>query len=565
MQRDPVRARRLAAVLVLALTSAGALLTSPVPAHAAGNPIVVENNLTGTGNWQLGSNVATDSGGQIKGYASATSVAQGSNIDLDVSVNPAQTYTIDIYRIGWYNGAGGRLLQHVGPLAGTNQGACPTNASTGIIVCPWSKSYTVAVPNTWTSGVYLARLINAQGWENYIVFVVRDGRPAALLYQQSVTTYQAYNNYPDNSSTGKSLYEYNSNGPNTIAGTARAVKVSFDRPYADSGAGQFLSWEINFVRWQEQMGYDVTYITDVDTHANGAVLLNSRGFLSVGHDEYWSKPMFDAAVAARDAGVNLGFFGANEVYWQIRFESSAGGVGNRIMDCYKNAGIDPVKDSTATVNWRAPPVNRPEQTLVGIQYTSSGDYANNADYVVTNSSHWAYAGTGFSDGSRVTRMVGYEMDRYMSGVALPPLTSRTLLSQSPYADVDGNSDYANSSIYQAPSTAWVFAAGTISWSWGLDDYSEGHHDAGIQRTTQNILNAFVNGAPAAPGGLTASAVSPSQGQPELVGFTRGDQLQDPAVPRRQHRVDPGRHQHHDRLRQHRPHSVHHLLLPGVGQ
>ena len=35
--------------------------------------------------------------------------------------------------------------------------------------------------------------------------------------------------------------------------------------------------------------------------------------LSVGHDEYWSQEMRDAVTAARDAGVNLGFFTANSM------------------------------------------------------------------------------------------------------------------------------------------------------------------------------------------------------------------------------------------------------------
>src|SRR5439155_25877006 len=171
----------------------------------------------------------------------------------------------------------------------------------------------------------------------YIVFVVRDdSRIAALLYQQPVTTYQAYNDYPYNSSTGKSLYSFNSYGANTASGNASAVKVSFDRPYHSDGTGivwdqSFLKWEVNFVRWMEKSGYDVTYSTDVDTHTNGASLLNYRGILSVGHDEYWSKPMYDAFVAARDAGVNLGFFGGDPVSWRSRFEPSSSGAPNRVL------------------------------------------------------------------------------------------------------------------------------------------------------------------------------------------------------------------------------------------
>ena len=466
-------------------------LTATFAGPPTDNPIVVENRQPGSTGWQLGPAVASDSSKQIKGYASATSVAQGETLALYVTVNPAQSYTIDFYRIGWYAGLGGRLMLHAGPLNGIRQPGCPTNATTGLIACAWSPGYTLTVPNSWTSGVYLAVLTNSRGYQNYVVFTVRDDRPAALLYQQSVTTYQAYNNYPNDGSTGKSLYTYNSFGATTVAGDPRAVKVSFDRPYADQGAGHFLHWEINFIRWLERQGYDVTYSTDVDTHASGARLLQHRAFISVGHDEYWSRPMFDAAVAARDAGVNLGFFGADAAYWQIRFEASASGVPNRIVVCYKDASIDPVQGPTTTVRWRDAPVSRPEQTLVGVQYTGEVTWSNLTDYVVINSSHPLYAGTGFSNGDRVTGILGYEMDRYMPEYPAPPSTSRTLLSSSPFVSIDDGLSYqANSSIYQAPSGAWVFGAGTIAWGWALDDLEMNLSDPRIQRMTANILNLF---------------------------------------------------------------------------
>ncbi|MFY9615690.1 MAG: N,N-dimethylformamidase beta subunit family domain-containing protein [Candidatus Dormiibacterota bacterium] len=515
MQRIPVRVRRFVAVAFVVLTSLAALLASPLPARTASNPIQAENALPGNDTWWL-QNPSNDTTGQIKGYAGATSVAQGGSLSLYVSVNPAQTYTMDVYRVGYYGGKLARLVQHIGPLSGTKQAACPTDASTGLIVCNWSTSYTLNPTASWTSGVYIVRLINAQGYDNYMTFVVRDGRAAAFTYQQAATTFEAYNNYPGGS-TGKSLYEYNSGSTNTVAGTPRAVRVSFDRPYSGTGDGLFLEWEVHFVHWMEKMGYDATYITDVDTHANGGVLLNGRGFLSVGHDEYWSKPMYDAAVAARDAGVNLGFFGANAVYWQIRLDPSAGNVANRIITCYKDASKDPIQGATTTVKWRDPPVNRPEQGLVGVMFTSMRDYGNNIDYVVTNASNSLYNGTGFSNGSKVTKLVGYEMDRYWSNYPAPANLSRTLLSQSPYSNVDGVADVQNTSIYQAPSKAWVFGAGTMSWSEGLEAaYPVPAASPGIQRMTQNILDLFASSAPVppaipqAPTGLTATPVSSSQ-------------------------------------------------------
>src|SRR5437879_230524 len=255
-------------VLMGVCLCAAGVIGRPPAVAAQSNPIVIENQQPGTSQWRLSAK-GTDAVGQIKGYASATSVNKGGNITFYVSVNPAaQNYTIDVYRIGWYQGLGGRLMQSIGPLIGVQQPTCPTDATTGMIECQWAPAYTLATQTSWTSGIYLALLTNAQGLQNYIVFVVRDdSRVAALLYQQPVATYQAYNDYPFDSATGKSLYEFNSYGANTVTGSPNAVKVSFDRPYDDDGTGgawgqSFFSWEINFVHCMEKSGYDGKYATD---------------------------------------------------------------------------------------------------------------------------------------------------------------------------------------------------------------------------------------------------------------------------------------------------------------
>src|SRR4051812_34688082 len=97
--------RKLIAGLLLAglLTLSGPA-TTPGPAVAADNPITLENQQPGTTDWGLGDLVADDVSQQIKGYASLTSVPQGGSLTLNVTVHPVQTYTIDVYRIGWYGG-----------------------------------------------------------------------------------------------------------------------------------------------------------------------------------------------------------------------------------------------------------------------------------------------------------------------------------------------------------------------------------------------------------------------------------------------------------------------------
>ena len=273
------------------------------------------------------------------------------------------------------------------------------------------------------------------------------------------------------------------------------MKVSFDRPYADDGTGLFL-WlsEINFVRWAREDGLR-HLISTPRHHTNGSRLLNYRGFLSLPHDEYWSKPMYDSAIAARNAGVNLAFFGANSVFWQVRFEASSSGVANRVMICYKDATIDPITDAPVTaVEWRDGPLNRAEQPFTDVEFTD-GPNSGWAPYVVTNSSNWVYAGTGFKDGDSVAGIVGYESDRMISTDPQPTAVpgTYTMLSHSPYTGSHG-ADYGNSTVYQALSGAWVLPQarwpGAGVWTISIRG-DQNKADTRIQQTTKNVLDRFV--------------------------------------------------------------------------
>jgi len=369
--------------------------------------------------------------------------------------------------MGYYGGTGGRLVQTIGPLSGVQQTACPTNAITGLLECNWSTSYSLSVPTNWTTGIYLAQLINSNKYFSYIIFVVRnDGRIADLLYQQPVMTYQAYNNYPNDLKSGKSVYASTSFGPNTIAGSPCAVRVSFDRPYADVGLGNFglgdYGWEPYFIHWTQKNGYDVSYSTRLDTHENGTRLIKYKGWLTVGHDEYWSLEMRNYVASARDHGTDRGFFSANNVYWHVRLDASFLGLPDRVMTVYKDMTLDPVKVfGQKTILFRDQGL--PEQQLAGVQYLSWNSPANNTPLVVTNSNAWVYAGSELSNGSSIPRLIGYEVDALMPTYSAPVSTSYTTLAQSPFTDIYGNLVTQQSSLYVAPSGACVFGAGTFSW------------------------------------------------------------------------------------------------------
>ena len=503
------------------------LLSSILSVDArAANTIQVENAKQGTTAWQL-NNYASNH--EIEGYASSTSVNRGGQIELFVNTID-RNFTVEIYRTGWYGGTGGRLIAPAVQLAGTAQPSCPTvDSTTGLIECNWTNPYVLQIPNDtsdptdWCSGVYLAKLVSASGYQSYVVFVVRDdARPSSYLFQSSVNTYQAYNNWG-----GRSLYSSNSD--------FQARKVSYNRPYASSqGTGQYLdSYEYPMVRFLEREGYDVTYASDVDVHENSNLLLSHSADLIVGHGEYWSWEMRSNVIAARDQGISLGIFAANTCFWQMRFEPSGPtGAADRTMVAYKQYALsedpdyingDTSKYYLVTTNWRANPVNLPEDAFIGVMF---GSDVSTGDIVVNDASNWVFNNTGLQNGSHLPNLLGDEVDSLNADT--PPGT--VLLSHSPY-QLNGSTLYSDMTVYTAASGATVFAAGTIIWSWGLDGYNGGTVSAAAQQMmTRNLLARFagqtqstvslslvtvnptsVTGGSSSTGTVTLSGVAPSGG------------------------------------------------------
>src|SRR5262249_32377652 len=144
------------------------------------------------------------------------------------------------------------------------------------------------------------------------------------------------------------------------------------------------------------------------TETNAGLMTNRKVFLSPWHDEYWSKGMRDNVTADRNAGKHLAVFGANAMYWQIRWENSASGAANRVIVCYKEAALDPSGATTPlnTVTWREAPVNQPENALLGSMFESYYNYATSFPWVVQNPTNWVYTGTNLAAGAKITGLVG---------------------------------------------------------------------------------------------------------------------------------------------------------------
>jgi hypothetical protein len=484
--------------MILVATLAVAAQAIPVSGarqKARLNPVQVENAKPGTAGW-----LRPSAGGRvIEGYASAASALPGDSVPLHVSTVPAARYRVVVYRLGWYQGLGARRIACLPSCATDEQGsprAVPApDPNTGRLDAGWPVTDTLQVPRDAVSGYYLVEFVLTSGPETgaealtYVVVRAPAGRVSNALVQVPVNTWQAYNDWG-----GKSLYD------NLSTNGRRANRVAFERPYdwAPVPGGQPLEWEYPLVRFLERTGYDVSYQTDVDTDADPASLLRHRLVITAGHGEYWTKTIRDAFEAARDSGGNLAFLGANTGYWQVRYEDS----GQTIV-AYKSRS-DPEPDpALKTTMFRDLVPPRYECELLGIQ--SQGVALNwpPSDYAVVGgavSDQWM-RGTGFRPGDVLRGIVSVESDTIPGNQTAASSCGHALtvfFHHETGSDKSGNADAVR---YTAPSGARVFASGSHTFAWGLDDFSgnpdetHGLADARLQRFARNALDDLTRPAP----------------------------------------------------------------------
>lgn len=492
--------------------------------------IVEENKLPGTSEWQL--NYVKSEGYRsrvIEGYCSKMSIRPGESMDIFLS---ADNFTkekdfktevvVDLYRLGYYGGKGGRFMQQIGPFqVGTQR--IPPVAEHRLRSCNWDRTTSFTIPKDWISGVYVGKLsCTAHRYQSYIIFVVRDDRKADIMFQTSDTTWQSYNKWPDN----YSLYD---SDPPRQPHSGRNW-VSYDRPFAkypqvvdqplSQGSGEFLCWEFPLCFWLEQQGYDVTYCSNIDTHADREGLHRVKCFLSVGHDEYWTMPMFENVKDAVDHhGLSAAFLSGNSLMWvidlkpgvfidpdsvdgpsgldkvtgkRLQVKPDPGGRTNRTMyRIGRFGGETEVEKSLGIMG----PFERKEwpneNTLIGAR--TMYPFNGSADWVVSKPDHWIFEGTGMEKGDRIPGLVGWE--HHGDPADIPGLE---VVAEGTTITAGGSESYYTATVYPGPKNNWVFNAATIFWSMGLAQppglippHSHHGRPPGVDERVQQITSNFL--------------------------------------------------------------------------
>ena len=591
----------------LILFSASACAPPPMTMEEAcanpANEIVAENCLEGHPSAEWDINGYGDP--SIQGFGTYIGIAQGETIEFKIDTD-SDDYRIDIYRMGYYGGMGARRVDSLEPAASLPQiqpeclrGEIPVLAEGGgletwpapLVDCGnWAVSASWQAPEDATSGIYFARLVRedpidgdpTEGWvkndefemtplprtgtdslweapgfhavmrnplrearASHIYFVVRDDDGESdLLFQTSDLNWQAYNRYGGHSVYGR----LNPERLRLHGGPPRAPKVSYNRPFETRhyrAVNMVFNSEYPMVRWLERNGYDVSYTSGVDTDRRGEELLEHKVFLSVGHDEYWTGQQRRNVEAARDAGVHLGFFGSNDVFWKVRWEPSIDGSEQpyRTFVTYKETQnhrkLDPVEWTGLFRDHRSinPEGPWPENALTGTLFTVNA-WRNDpliVDAEFADLRFWRNTEAArLRPGERyvsIKGILGHEWDSDIDNGFRPPglvRLSATTIDNLQYCVHPGRgcetgSATHNATMYRHESGALVFDTGTLQWPWGLD----AHHDTetGVPPERQNGMDTRVGVDPNGPDVVLQQAtlnvfadmgVQPATMQPDLV-------------------------------------------------
>ena len=469
------------------------------------NAIIKENSLKGTLSWEISSPNTTTA--YIEGFANLNYASDGQTVELYVSTT-SPSYTVTAYRMGYYQGYGGRQIFTSALVPGQLQPQCPVDKSVNMVSCTnWTNPYKLTITSSFMQGDYLLKLTASSGQQSYIPIVIwNPNSHAAYLVVSRTLTEEGWNTY------GGYSY-YTGKGPCILSTSSyppcnRARIVSFDRPFAQgNGASDFLQNEYPLVQYMEKHGLDVAYVSDITLNDYPNIALNHKVILSLGHDETWTTPERQGVQTAINHGVNVIFFGAAAVLRHSRLQGSPFGPEREEVD-YRNSSEDPLNGTgnplEVTGNtFSSPPTSWSEVPLTGQVYSGYVILGKGTfPLVVTDPNSWLYSGTGLKMNQTVPNVIQTDFDHFIPNSGAPSNIDILAHSPLPLSAVYTNQGkwngytYSDFTYYTNPtSQAGVIDTGTTNfiYSMGLCTVSTGCPTTPVRDMVKNMLHLFGQG------------------------------------------------------------------------
>jgi hypothetical protein len=489
----------------------------------------------------------------VTGYCWPQSVALGGQVGLHISSSGGRPVRVEVARVG-----GRRDVVFQADAVAADEHESPKDAASK--GCGWPAAHTLDVDPTWRSGYYEVVLeidVGEKVRRDYAFFVVRpEPGTARIVLALATNTWHAYNDFggPNLYNGGTQVamprpmaagYLYKPPGKGRrVTGTgepdpqnaAHVGYIQLNHLSGWAGSAGWPDWELPFIEWAEREGFEVGVCTNADLENHPEVLDGAHLFLSVGHDEYWSKGMRDTAEAFIARGGNAAFFSGNTSLWQVRLE----GEDRDVMVGYKGFfKDDPLfgtdREAEVTTFWSDVVVARPENHMTGVSFTRGGYHRIGRNvtnglggYTVHRPGHWMFEGTGLGYGDVLgagATVVGYECDgcvfTYRDGLPYPsgedgtPPTfeilgtcptqhfTRETAPRPPKPDEPSELEYIAARVFgtrepeamerirhgHAVLGAYTNAAGATVVTSGSTDWAHGlaGRDPQIERITRNVL------------------------------------------------------------------------------
>ncbi|HVV36630.1 MAG TPA: N,N-dimethylformamidase beta subunit family domain-containing protein [Acidimicrobiales bacterium] len=483
----------------------------------------------------------------VTGYCWPQSIAAGESVGLHLSSAGGRPVRVTV------NGS-------TFSVAADEHATPPDAAASG---CKWPVAHTIETTAEWPSGYYEVVLeIELDGGKvrrDYAFFVVRPHAGAKIVLALASNTWAAYNDFggPNLYTGGTTVsfarpmaagYLYKPPGKGRrVTGTgapdpqnaAHVGYVQLNHLSGYAGSAGWPDWEEPFLRWAAREGFEIGVCLNADLEQHPSVLDDASLYLSVGHDEYWSKGMRDTVEAFIARGGNAAFFSGNTSLWQVRLEGDA-------MVGYKGfLKNDPLYDTDrmneVTTFWSDHIVARPENHMTGVSFVRGGYHRIGRNvtnglggYTVYRPEHWLFDGTDVRYGDvlgNAATVVGYECDgcafTFRDGLPYPTFEDETpatfeILGICPVQHFtresaprppkpnepseleyiaarvfDTRDEWAVEKIrhghamlgtYTSPAGGTVVTSGSTDWAHGL-----ANRDPNIEQITRNVLTRLGRG------------------------------------------------------------------------
>lgn len=448
---------------------------------------------------------------RLLGYAWPRAVRAGEPAEF--RVHSAEAYKLTLWRyglnkelvrpIGWYDEHGPRATVQVSPDGDYTQTGISWN--TVGYTSPDHKQY-VAAPER--SGLYYFHAKGESGAFFSFPWVVAPSTPTAkIAVLCSDLNWTAYNNFGGRSNyihpqglpptptvyARSELVRYTDGTSAAYSAMAEPVRQSLDRPelinlvpedaqandpIEGRAANHVAPAEWRMLAWMEREGFAHDVYTETQLHS-GVLDLDRYDVLVLGpHPEYWTAKMYYAVKAwVHERGGRLVYLGGNGMNAEVElFDDVSMAVHNFPAEHLESGPFDS----------RFHARHESEAALLGVVYDRRG-IMTAAPYEVRDDTHWAFEGTGLTNGQRFGvesqhmripgGASGHETDKISP--AHSPAGTR-MLAKGLNPD-DGGAEMA---VYETPSGGAVFAAGSICYVSSL------LWDEGVSKVTANVLRRF---------------------------------------------------------------------------